>query len=223
MAEIHDYRRTLVAGMLRGGTSEQRVQATKRGELEIIDFFTSKALEGCAYQVRAGTVATGIDADNVLTTAAAQMCVDAALGVTVIPCAIRLAMLDVATATTLSCYMKANGVLSTAGAAFVPLSLKQWGPPARSTARVAADGGVTVTAELATNTVRLWEFLALQTQSATVLAVGALGTIVAQNYKPILHYIGKGPACVYVQVASTTAVTLHFGVVDYVELLSEDI
>jgi len=223
MAEIHDYRRTLVAGMLRGGTSEQRVEVTKRGELEIIDFFTSKALEGCAYQIRAGTVATGLAADNVLTTAAAQMCVDAALGVTVIPCAIRLALLDVATATTLSCYMKANGVLSTAGAVFLPLPLKQWGPPARSTARVATDGGVAVTAELATNTLRLWEFLALQTQSATVLAVGALATIVAQNYKPILHYVGKGPACVYVQVASTTAATLHFGVLDYVELLSEDI
>ena len=223
MAEIHDYRRTLVAGMLRGGTSEQRVEVTKRGELEIIDFFTSKALEGCAYQVRAGNTDTGQDPGNTLTDSQAQMCVDAGLGVTIIPCAIRLAMLDVANATTLSCYMKAVGAPSTVGTVFLPLPLKQWGPPARSTARVMAAGGVTVPGELATTTVRLWEFLALQTQSATVLAVGALGTIVAQNYKPILRYIGKGPTCVYVQVASTAAFTLHFGVVDYVELLSEDI
>jgi hypothetical protein len=221
--ETGDYRRALMSGILRGGTSEEKLQVSKRGELEVIDFFTAKALEGCAYQIRAGTVATGLAADAVLTTAAAQMCVDATTGITIIPCAIRLAMLDVATGTTLSCYLKGVGAVSTAGTAFVPLPLLQGGVAARSTARVAADGGVTVTAELATNTLRLWEFLALQTQSATVLAVGALGTIAAQGYTPILPYIGKGPACAYVQVASTTAFTLHMGTLDYIEMDSNDV
>jgi hypothetical protein len=216
----NDFRRSLMAGILRGSTTEQKMEVSKRGELCIVDFFTEMALEGRAYQIRAGTVATGLAADSTLTDTAANMCVDALAGIAIIPCCIRLAMLDVATGTTLSCYMKAVGVVSSAGTAFVPLPLLQGGLPARSTARVATDGGVTVTAELATTTRRLWEFVALQTQSATVLAVGALGAIASQTYTPILPYVGNGPACVYVQVAATTAFTLHFGALDYIELPS---
>jgi len=186
----------------------------------VTDFFTQMALDGHAYQVRAGTVATGLAADNVLTDTAANMCVDAAVGLTIIPCALRIGFRDVATATTLQAAMKAVGVVSSAGTAFVPLPLLQGGPAATATARVATDGGVTVTAELATTTRRLWEFEALQTQSATVLAVGALANISSMDYRPILPYIGVGPACVYVQVASTTAFTLHFGALDFIELPS---
>lgn len=223
MTEGHDYRRTLVAGILRGSTSEQQLEVTKRGELEIIDFYTSKVMEGCGYQVRAGTVATGISAATAIVDTESNMCVDAAVGLTIIPCALRLALLDVAAQTTLACHMKAVGAASTAGGAFVPLPLKQGGVAARSTARVAADGAVTVAAELATTTRRLWEFLALQTQSATVLAVGALGTITAQAYTPILPYIGVGLACVYVQVASNGGTVAHFGALDYIEMLTADI
>jgi len=193
-------------------------KGNKMGALVVIDFFTQMALEGRAFQVRAGTVATGLAADAVLTDTAAQMCVDAVAGNTIIPVGIRLGLRDVATATTLQCAMKAVGVVSSAGTAFTPLPLYQGGIASSATARVATDGGVTVTAETAATTRRLWEFEALQTQSATVLAVGALGSIVAQGYRPIVPYIGAGPACVYVQIASTTAYTLHFGTLDFVEL-----
>lgn len=211
---------TLYAG---GEGNYQALTATKRGELVVVDFFTHHALMGHAYQIRAGTIATGLAADAVLTDTAAQMSIDAVAGTTIIPCAIRLALRDVATATTLQAAMKAVGVVSSAGTAFVPLPLKKGGAAAVSTARVATAGGVTVTAETETTTWRLWEFDALQTQSATVLAVGALGNIVAQGYRPILPFIGTGPVCVYVQVASTTAATLHFGTVDYIELPSANV
>lgn len=193
-------------------------KGSKMGFPVVMDFYTYMALTGHAYEIRAGTVATGLAADSTLTDTAANMCVDAATGTTIIPCSLRLAMLDVATGTNLQAAMKAVGAVSSSGTAFVPLPLLQGGPAATSTARVAADGGVTVTAELATTTRRLWEFVALQTQSATVLAVGALGTIASEAYTPILPYIGAGPACVYVQVASTTAFTLHYGALDYIEL-----
>ena len=114
--------------------------------------------------------------------------------------------------------MKAVGAVSSAGTAFVPLPLLQGGAASSATARVATDGGVTVTAELATTTRRLWEFEALQTQSATVLAVGSLATIASAAWRPIVPYVGVGPACVYVQIASTTAFTLHFGTLDFIEL-----
>ena len=206
-----------------GELSWQALTATKRGELVVVDFFTHHALMGHAYQVRAGTVATGLAADSTLTDTAANMTVDALSGTTIIPCAIRIAFRDVATATTLQAAMKAVGAVSTVGTAFVPLPLKQGGAAAVSTARAMTDGGCTVAAELATTTRRLWEFDALQTQSATVLAVGALGTIAAGGYRPLLPYIGVGPACVYVQVASTTAFTLHFGTLDYIELPSVNV
>jgi len=199
------------------GQGFMAVKGSRMGFPCVMDFFTYMALTGHAYQIRAGTVATGLAADSTLTDTAANMCVDAATGLTIIPCSIRLGLRDVATATTLQAAMKGVGAVSSAGTAFVPLPLLQGGAAATSTARVATDGGVTVTAELATTTRRLWEFEALQTQSATVLAVGALGTIASASYRPILPYIGKGPACVYVQIASTTAFTLHFGTLDYIE------
>jgi len=211
----------VLSGILRGATSEEKVQVTKRGELCVVDFYTQMALEGRAYQVRAGTVATGLAADSTLTDTAAQMAVSAPVETTIIPVSIRLALRDVATATTLQCAMKAVGAAHSAGTAFVPLPLLQGGPPCISTAAATTDGGCTVAAEALTTTRRLWEFEALQTQSATVLAVGALGAIASETYRPIVPYIGTGIACVYVQIASTTAFTLHFGALDFIELPTE--
>ena len=201
-----------------GSGSWVAAKGSKMGFPVVMDFYTYMAFTGHGYEIRAGTVATGLAADNALVDTAAQMCVDAVAGTTIIPVSLRLGLRDVATGTTLQAAMKAVGAVSSAGTAFVPLPLLQGGTAAVSTARVATDGGVTVTAELATTTRRLWEFEVLQTQSATVLAVGALATIGSLAYTPILPYVGKGPACVYVQVGSTTAYTLHFGTLDYIEI-----
>ncbi len=209
-----------------GSAGENTYTAAKGSKLGypiVMDFYTQMAIEGRGYQIRAGTVVTGLAADEPLADTKANMSIDALAGTTIIPVALRIGMKDVATATTLQVHMKAIGSVSSAGTAFVPLPLYEGGVASVSTARVATAGGVTVTAELATNTKRLFEFEALQTQSATVLAVGALGNLTASGYKPILPYIGAGPACVYVQVGSTTAATLHYGTVDYIELPTANI
>jgi len=199
------------------------VKGSKMGFPCVIDFYTYMAICGNAYQIRAGTVATPLAADSVLTDTAAQASIDALLGTTLIAVELGLGLRDVATATTLQCALKAVGAVSSAGTAFVPLPMLQGGPAAATTARVATDGGVTVAAELATTTRRLWEFEAIQAQSATVITDTALGSMNAVCWKPTIPYIGRGPACVYLQVASTTAFTLHFGHINYIELTSTGI
>ena len=88
-----------------------------------------------------------------------------------------------------------------------------------STARVAATGGVTVTAELATTTRRLFEFEDVTTQTPTTIGnAQALVTVAASAAE--LRYVGVGASCVYVQVASTTAQTLYFATLDYLEFQS---
>src|SRR3990170_2795110 len=80
-----------------GENTWSALKASKMGHLIVQDFFTQMAIEGRAYQIRAGTVATGLAADAVLTDTAANMCVDAASGTTIIPVGIRIAFRDVAT------------------------------------------------------------------------------------------------------------------------------
>ena len=195
------------------------IQATWRGELRTIDFITQMLLQGRCYQIRAGTIATGVAADSVLTDAAAEGCVDAVAGTTIIPINLGLTFDDIATATTVKAAVKAVGVVSSAGTAFVPLPLLQGGTAATSTARVANNGGVTVTAELATTTRRLWQYNSVSTQTPTTDTPPSAGSIasVAAGVAD-LNYVGKGAACVYVQVAATTAFPLYFFNLDYIEI-----
>src|SRR3990167_7218196 len=129
-----------------GAESWQPVRISARGEVAVIDFYTKMAMEGRCYQVRMGTIATGLAADSTLTDTAAQMCVDAASGLTIIPADFGISIVSIATALLLSVKIKAVGAASTAGAAFVPLPLRQGGNAATSTARGMTDGGVTVAA-----------------------------------------------------------------------------
>lgn len=198
------------------------LQATARGELRVADFYTQMLLQGRMYQVRAGTIATGIAADSAITDTRAQASVDAVAGTTIIPVALHVSFRDVATALTAHVALKAVGVVSSAGTAFVPLPLLQGGNASVSTARVAT-AGVTVTAELATTTRRLFEYINENTEtpaSATAPAAlaGPLASIAAAATQ--LRYVGKGAACIYLQVASTTAAALHFGTIDYIEIPS---
>jgi len=85
---------------------------------------------------------------------------------------------------------------------------------------VANNGGVTVAAELATTTRRLFQYKNVNTQtpaSATAPAAleGPLATIAAASSD--LRYVGKGAACVYVQVAATVAFPLYFCELNYIE------
>lgn len=199
------------------------LQATTRGELRVVDFFTHMALQGRCYQIKAGTIATGVAMDSVVTDAAAEGSVDALSGTTIIPVDFSLSANSIATATTVKARIKAVGVVSSAGTAFVPLPLLQGGTAATSTARVANNGGVTVTAELATTTRALFHWDSLDTQTPTTDTNSAAmpsASVAAAAWRPRLPYVGKGAACVYVQLAATTAFPLYFFTLDYIEIPS---
>ena len=210
---LYETKRGLAAGYGNGATPSARL--TTLGDQVTCDFFTAMILDGRGYQVRAGTIATGLAAQDVIADTVAEMCADAATGTTIIPVSFHIGLRGVATTTTLQVAVKGVGAVSTAGTAFTPLPLRQGGSASVSSARVQAST-VTVTAELDTTTRRLFEYEDVQTQTPTTVGGNtALGSIAASTQA--LRYVGVGPACVYVQVASTTAQTLYFATLDYIE------
>lgn len=201
-----------------GESSWQEEKISKRGERRIIDFISEMLQEGRGYQVRAGTIATGIAMQDVIADATAEMCYDALAGLTIIPIQLGVAAREIATATTVQVALKGVGEVSSAGTVFVPLPLLQGGNGASGSARVAA-GAVTVTAELATDTVRIFEYENVFTQAPTTIN-GVLTTLTIAAAAAQLQYIGKGPACVYFQAAATTAFPLYFAHLNIIEILT---
>src|SRR3990172_1770925 len=126
MAQLYGYVNDATLQAAADGTSVG-VQASKRGEIRVVDFYTQMLLEGRTYQIRAGTVATGVAMDSVITDTDAEMCVDAASGTTIIPVSFRISFDDIATATTVKVAVKATGTASNAGTAQTPIPLLQGG------------------------------------------------------------------------------------------------
>ena len=196
---------------------EKKVSA--RGEQRIIDFLAEMLTEGRCYQVRLGTVTTPVAMDSVLTDTAAELCYDALSGLTIIPIKLGVAPREIATALTVSVALKGVGAVSSAGTAFTPLPLLQGGAGASGSARAANNGGVTVAAELTTNTVKIFEFESNFTQApTTILGAMALLPVALANAK--LQYVGKGPACIYLQLGAATAFPLTHSYLNVVELAS---
>lgn len=187
--------------------------ASRLGLEAIMDFYTFMALVGAAYQVRAGTITTPLVGDVVLTDTAAEMCADAVLGTTIIPVNVNIG-LRLLTGTLHEYAAKSVGVVSSAGTAFVPLPLKTNGAAAVSTARVSANGGVTVTAELATTTRRHWNY--------ANPAAGATGALPTAGYdlqwNPRLPPVLVGPYCFYLQIAATGTGPSYYANFDYLEI-----
>lgn len=186
------------------------LKASKRGDLIIIDWYRQMAIEQRAFQVRAGTVTTPLVGDVVITDAAAEMCVDAASGLTVIPTYLNISV-RLGTGTLHEYAAKSVASASTLGTAFVPLPLYLGGVAASSTARVAAAGAVTVGAELATTTRRHWN-------AANPVAVGAGNTLTVFEWKPVAPPVIAGVGCFYVQIAATTTGPSYYANFDYIEL-----
>lgn len=174
----------------------------------VVDFYTQMALYGASYQVRAGTISAPVVGDVVITDTAAEMCADAALGTTIIPVSCNINF-NLAAATLFETGGKSVGVVSSAGTAFVPLPLKMGGSAAVSTARVAAAGGVTVTAELATTTRRHFAW-------GHPIAAGAWPTI--YDWNPRVPPVLTGPACFYLQIGADTTGPSYFASFDYIEI-----
>ena len=205
-----------------GKESWQPSRQTARGEQRIIAFLEEMLQEGRGYQVRLGTITTPVAVDSVMTNSAAELCYDALAGLTIIPVGLGVAARQLATANTFGVALKGVGEVSSAGTAFVPLPLLQGGDGASGSARAANDGGVTVTAELATTTVRIFEYEDTRTQTPTDADVDlGTATVAAQTAK--LNYVGKGPACIYLQIAATSAFPLTHSHLDVLELLSVSI
>jgi hypothetical protein len=188
-------------------------KASKLGFPIVMDFYTQMAIEGRVFNVTAGTISVPIVGDVVITDATAEIAVDAASGTTIIPVYTNLTF-NLAAGTLFECAGKSVATVSSAGDAFVPLNLKSDGPAAVSTARVDPAGGVAVTAELATTTLRHWSW-------GNPIAAGAWPTV--YDWEPRTPPVLVGPRCYYVQIAGTGTGPSYFANVDYIELPTANI
>lgn len=184
-----------------------RMHGSRRGELYVLDWYTTQALEGRAYQVRAGTITAPLTGDVAITDTAAEMCADAVSGTTIIPVYLNGHVESLNGGTLPEIAAKSVATVSSAGTAFTPLPLDSGGPAAVSTARVQAAGSVTVTAELATTTLRHF---------ANLVAVAG-DVILADHFFRMPPKL-RGPRCFYVQIAGVTAGPLYFAHFDYIEM-----
>ncbi len=194
-------------------------KGTKRGELCVIDFYTQMALEGRGYQLRIGTVTTGVTGKaSVITDAAAEGCVDCTAGLTIIPCEVWITY-DTGVGDDQECAIKSVATVSSAGSAFVPLPLLIGGSAAASTARQDDEGGVTVTAEVDTTTL---QHLHVSSEFAQALGTDSppANPII---WQPIAPPVLPGPRCFYIQLAADTTAPDYFLHADYLELLTAQI
>lgn len=185
---------------------------SKRGELYIADFYLRHVLEQRAYQVRAGTITAPLAGDILITDAAAEMCADAVAGDTIIPVYLNAHVEALNGGTLPEIAAKSVATVSTAGTVFTPLLHYSGGRAASTTARVAATGGVTVTAELATTTLRHF---------ANLVAVA--GDVILADHEWRMPPVLNGPRCFYVQVAGVGTGPLYFAHFDYIELKTSNV
>ena len=194
--------RSLGAGFGHGSAPGARL--TTMADQVVTNFIQAMILDGRGFQVRAGTITTPLSADVLITDTAAEMCVDAAAGTTLIPFSLQVDI-EALVGTLPQITAKSVATVSSAGTAFVPLPLKSDSAAAVSTARVAAAGGVTVTAELVTTTLLHY---------ARTLAVAADAPA---EWNPLYAPVLVGARCFYVQVASVTTGSTYFGTFSYIE------
>lgn len=181
----------------------------RSGAAVIMDFFAKAVLDGHGYQVRAGTITTPLVGDVVITDTAAEFCVDPASGKVIIPLC-QYISIRLGGGTLHEYATKSVATASSGGTAFVLLPLNAATQSAAvSTARVAAAGGVTVTAELATTTRRHWSY-------SQPIAMGAYSREVP--WEPLRPpTIGNG-YCLYTQVAATGTGPSYYANLDILEL-----
>lgn len=196
-----------------GENTWMAAKGSKLGHQIMMDFYTQMSIEGRVYQVRAGTISEPAVGDIVITDTAADLCVDSAVGTTIIPVYSNMSI-NLAAEALPEAGLKSVGVASTIGAAFIPLNLKSGGPAATSTARVAETGsaatGVTVAAETAATTLRHWSW-------SQPLAAGAYWATF--DWEPKAPPVLVGPRCLYFQIAAgATAGPSYYMHVDYIEL-----
>ena len=184
------------------------------GALVVMDFFTKAIMDGYGWQVRAGTITTPLVGDVAITDTAAEYCVDIANGGTLIPLS-NMISVRAGTGTAHEMAVKSVATASSSGTAFVPLALKNGAATTGlDTARVQAAGAVTVTAELATTTIRHWEY--------AQQAVFTTGQVIIPDWEPLRPPVLSGTASaarsLYVQIAAATTGPSYYAHLDYLAI-----
>ncbi len=169
------------------------------------------ALAGAVYQVRAGTITTPLVGDVVITDTAAELAINAALGLTVIPVEMDLSI-RLGTGTLHEYAIKSVAAAATVGtgAAFTPLPLLLGGSAAAATAFVGAAGAIVVAAEVATTTRRHWAY-------SNPVAVAAGHDAPKLRWEPRMPPIIKGVGSVYLQVAATGTGPSYYASLNFIE------
>jgi hypothetical protein len=188
-------------------------KGNKMGFPILMDFYTQMAIEGRVYNVTAGTISEPLIGDVLIINQKAEMAVDAVSGTTIIPVFTNVSV-NLGTGTLHEYAGKSVATVSSGGTAFVPLNLLSGGVAAVSTANVDAAGGVDVTAELATTTLRHWSF-------SQPIAMGAYTA--TYDWSPRCPPVLVGPRSYYVQIAATGTGPSYYASIDYIELLSTSV
>ena len=194
------------------------LKASKRGELIIIDWYKQMAMEGRVYQTRAGTITTPLVGDVAITDTAAEIAVDATTtAVVAIPVYMSIGI-RLGTGTLHEYAVKSVAATPTAvgSTGFTPLNLLLGGAASTLVSRVAAAGGVTVAAEVATTTRRHWAF-------SNPLAVAAGAEVTSMEWVPRVPPVIMGIGSAYVQIAATTTGPSYYASIDYVELTAASV
>ena len=193
---------------------ERLLWLDRSGALVTIDFFAKAIMDGYGWQVRAGTITTPLVGDVAITDTAAEYCVDIANGGTLIPVFNQVSV-RAGTGTAHEFAIKSVAAASSAGTAFVPLPLKSNATTTGlDTARVAAAGGVTVTAEAVTTTRRHWEYA-----QQAVFTTGQVGFMTWEpNRPPRLVGTSAAAQCLYVQLAAGTTGPSYYAHLDYLAI-----
>lgn len=196
-------------GLIQGSNAVLDIDPS--GAQIVMDFYTKAMLAGCGMQVRAGTITTPLVGDVVLTDTAAEFCVDPGAGLVLLPVS-QIISVRLATGTLHEYATKSVLTASTVGAAFVLLPLLIGGRASGSTGRVAAAGGVTVTAELATTTRRHWSW-----SNPAAGFTGALPGDQHQEWTPRTPPPILVGTCLYTQIAATGTGPSYYANLDVLE------
>ena len=111
--------------------------------------------------------------------------------------------------------IKSVATVSSAGTAFVLLPLRSGGVAATLTGRAQTAGAVTVTAELATTTLRHWEY--------AQQAVFTTGQVIIPAWEPLRPPILNGARCLYTQIAAATTGPSYYAHMDVLQFTSAQI
>ena len=195
--------------------SDQPNQLDRSGALVIMDFYTKLTLAGHCFQVRLGKITTPVTGDGTaITDTAAEIAIDAPAASVLIPLYGEISV-DTWTADDGEANFQSVGVVSSAGTAFTPLPLLMNGDAASlTTARAAATGAVTVTADAVTTTRQHARWHAQEGAAEADENVNSSDATYKWYPRQGADLFLPGPSCLYLQVALWT----YMAHIDYAEV-----